>query len=62
MMIFDDDHLKGEARQGAGEVIQAGAGQVRFDKYPPFFLTTKSISILFRCWRAVSDPLIKVKV
>ena len=28
MMIVDDDHLKGEARQGAGEVVQAGAGQV----------------------------------
>ena len=26
--LNDDDHLKGEAGQGAGEVVQAGAGQV----------------------------------
>ena len=30
VMIFDDEHLKGATRQGAGEVIQTRAGQVFF--------------------------------
>ena len=28
VMTFDDEYLKGATRQGAGEVIQTGAGQV----------------------------------
>ena len=30
MMIIDNAHLKGATRQGAGEAIRAGAGEVTF--------------------------------
>ena len=49
MIIFDKNHLQGATRQGAGKVIQAGAGQVtfRFDEksyflFTHFFLQTKT--------------------
>ena len=67
MIIFENNHLQGATRQGAGKVIQAGAGQVTFifDEKSYFLLTLFSAdsnlkTILARCWRIVSDPLNEV--